>query len=144
MAFHRIVQSEPITLSDGKVIPAGAHVCIAAYDTSRDAANIPQQEFDGFRYYKQRQQHGEAQKHQFASTDKNHLHFGAGHNACPGRWFAAHQLKMIVGELLLNYDMKFLEGQSRPENINADEFIFADPKTRILMKRKPDEDGNLA
>lgn len=137
MSFHRIVQNDPITLSDGKVIPAHAHICTAAYETSKDAANIPQPEFDGFRYFKLRQQQGDAQKHQFASTDKIHLHFGAGHNACPGRWFAAHELKMIVGDLLLNYDMKFLEGQTRPKNLSADEFIFADPKTRILMKLKP-------
>lgn len=144
VAFHRIVQKEPITLSDGKVIPAGTHICVAAYETSKDTANIPQQEFDGFRYYNQRQKLGEAQKHQFASTDKTHLHFGAGHNACPGRWFAANELKMIVGELLLNYDMKFLEGQSRPKNINADEFIFADPKTKILVKQRPHLDLKLA
>lgn len=137
VAFHRIVQKDPITLSDGKIIPAGTHICIASYETSKDPANIPQQEFEGFRYYKQRQKPEEAQKHQFASTDKTHLHFGAGHNACPGRWFAANQLKMILGELLLNYDMKFLDGQSRPENLNADEFIFADPKTKILLKRRP-------
>lgn len=137
VAFHRIVQKDPIILSDGKIIPAGTHICIASYETSRDPANFPQQEFEGFRYYKQRQKPEEAQKHQFASTDKTHLHFGAGHNACPGRWFAANQVKMILGELLLNYDMKFLDGQSRPENLNVDEWIFVDPKTKILLKRRP-------
>jgi len=145
VAFHRIVQKDPITLSDGKVLPPGAQLCIASYETSKDTANIPQQDFDGFRYYRQRQQsEREAQKHQFASTDKNHLHFGAGHNACPGRWFAANQLKMIIGELLLNYDMKFLEGHGRPENVNADEFILTDPETTLLLKRKPGLDLKAA
>ena len=136
MSFHRIVQQQSITLSDGKVIPAGTQICTPSYAVSRDPNIIPQQDFDGFRYYKLRQQPGESQRHQFSSIDKNHLHFGAGFNACPGRWLAGNQLKMMVGELLLNYDIKFLDGQSRPANTNVDEFIFPNPDTQVMMKKR--------
>ena len=54
VSFHRIVQQEPSTLLDGKVIPAGAQICTTSYAVSRDPNIIPQQEFDGFRYYKMR------------------------------------------------------------------------------------------
>lgn len=130
------MQQEPITLSDGKVIPAGTQICTTSYAVSKDPKIIPQQDFDGFRYYKLRQQPGESQRYQFSSTDKSHLHFGAGFNACPGRWLAGNQLKMIVGELLLNDDIKFLDGQGRPANSNVDEFIFTDPKTQVMTKKR--------
>ena len=73
---------------------------------------------------------------QYAMTDKNHLHFGHGRFACPGRFFAANELKMILGELLLNYDFKYPKGQTRPVNINADEFLYPDPHARLLMRRR--------
>ena len=130
------MQQQTITLSDGKTIPAGTQICTTSYAVSNDTNIIPQQDFDGFRYYKLRQQLGESQGHQYSSIDRTHLHFGAGFNACPGRWLAGHQLKMMVGELLLNYDIKFLDGQNRPGNTNVDEFIFTDPDTPLMMKKR--------
>ena len=130
------MQQEPITLSDGKVIPVGTQICTTSYAVSRDPNIIPQQEFDGFRYYKLRQQPGESQRYQYSSPDKSHLHFGAGFNACPGRWLAERQLKMMVGELLLKYDIKFLDGQGRPANTNVDEYILTDPNIQVMMKKR--------
>ena len=136
MSFHRIIQQDPITLSDDKVIPAHSHICAASYETSRDPDNILAQNFDGFRYYKLRQQPGESQKYQFSSIDRTHLHFGAGFNACPGRWLASNLLKMIIGLLLLRYEFKFCDGQGRPEKKDVDEFIFTDPKARVMKKTR--------
>ena len=123
-------------LSDGKVIPAGTQICTTSYAVSRDPQFVPHQDFDGFRYYKLRQQPGESQQYHFSTTDKNHLHFGAGFNVCPGRWLAGNQLKMMVGELLLKYDFKFLDGQCRPANTNVDEFIFTESDTQVMKKKR--------
>ncbi|KAF4628186.1 hypothetical protein G7Y89_g9967 [Cudoniella acicularis] len=135
LGFHRIVQNEAITLSDGKVLTPGTHVCLASYEISRDPGVIPNQNFDGLRYYELRKNPDEDKKLQYAMTDKNHLHFGHGRFACPGRFFAANELKMVLGELLLHYDFKYPEGHTRPANINADEFLYPDPSTKLLMKR---------
>ena len=43
---------------------------------------------------------------------------------------------MMVGELLLNYDIKFVGGQGRPANTNVDEFIFTDPDTHVMKKER--------
>ena len=135
--FHRIVQ-KPLTLSDGLHLPAGTHICAASYSIAQDPNNIPNsQNFDGFRYYNLRKQPNEDNKHQFATTDKNHLHFGRGKYACPGRFFASAELKMIIAHLILRYDFKYPEGQGRPANLNADEFLYPDPAARLLIKQRP-------
>ncbi|RDA90836.1 hypothetical protein CP533_1558 [Ophiocordyceps camponoti-saundersi (nom. inval.)] len=40
------------------------------------------------------------------STSDRHFAFGHGRHACPGRFFAAHELKLIMAHLLLNYDFR--------------------------------------
>ncbi|KAF2128092.1 putative cytochrome P450, partial [Dothidotthia symphoricarpi CBS 119687] len=135
LGFHRIVQN-PITLSDGTRLPTGTHICLASEATSKDARLIPHADkFDGFRYYKMGQNSEEAHKHQFATTDKNHLHFGHGKYACPGRFLAANELKIVLASLITRYDMKYPEGQARPANLNADEFLYSDPATKVLLRR---------
>ena len=135
--FHRIVQ-KPLTLSDGLHLPAGTHICAASYSISQDPENIPNaQNFDGFRYSNLRKQPDQDSKHQFAMTDRNHLHFGRGKYACPGRFFASAELKMIIAHLILRYDFKYPEGKGRPANLNADEFLYPDPAARLLIKRRP-------
>ena len=135
--FHRILH-KPLTLSDGLYLPAGTHICTASYAISQDPENISNaQNFDGFRYYIQRKQPDEDNKHQFAMTDKNHLHFGRGKYACPGRFFASAELKMIIAHLILQYDFKYPDGKGSPANLNADEFLYPDPDARLLIKRRP-------
>ncbi|KAH8703476.1 putative cytochrome P450 [Talaromyces proteolyticus] len=139
LGFHRLVQNQPITLSDGKVLPPGTHVCTASYEISRDEDILPNQEYDGLRYYKLRDDPANDKRLAFAQTDKAHMHFGHGRHACPGRFFASNEMKMILTELLLRYDFKFVDGQGRPTNINADEFLYADPSTKLLVKKRVEE-----
>ena len=136
--FRQIVQT-PLTLSDGLHLPAGTHICVARYNISKDSANIPNaDEFQGFRYYEKRKELHEGHKHQFAVTDKDHLHFGHGKLACPGRFFASTELKIVVAHLIMGYDFKYPEGKGRPENLNVDEFLYPDPTARLLIRRRPD------
>lgn len=98
--------------------------------------------FDGLRFYKLRQ---EAEKdgsvaakvrHQFVATSKTQVQFGLGRHACPGRWFAGHVIKMVVASVLLDYDLKFRDGEGRPGTFLFQTTNMPHPKTRILVKRK--------
>ncbi|PFH59822.1 hypothetical protein XA68_11840 [Ophiocordyceps unilateralis] len=40
------------------------------------------------------------------STSDRHLAFGHGRHACPGRFFVAHELKLIIAHLVRNYDFQ--------------------------------------
>jgi cytochrome P450 len=52
---------------------------------------------------------------QMVSTTTDHIIFGHGRHACPGRFFAAIQLKTMLAHILINYDVKAeVEGVGLP------------------------------
>ena len=130
---------EPLTLSDGTYLPKGTFVAMAAASILLDPDVVPNPEkFDAFRNYRERLKPGESTRHQYAMVDKDHLHFGHGRHACPGRALAVNELKLILGSFLLNYDLKYPEGKGRPANQTVDEIVFADPKATLLLRKRSD------
>ncbi|KAI1742420.1 cytochrome P450 [Xylaria scruposa] len=142
IAFNRVARKE-LKLSDNVTIPAGTHFCMASDAILHDPEILPTGEsddpnvFDPFRWVRLRDENPEnPHRYQFATTDSNSLHFGHGKFACPGRFFASQQIKLILGHLLLRYDFKFPEGKGRPLNMGSDENVFPDPAARVLIRRK--------
>ncbi|KAL8761588.1 MAG: hypothetical protein Q9184_002296 [Pyrenodesmia sp. 2 TL-2023] len=118
-------------------LPRGTRFSMSCAEILHDPSVTPNpQVFDGFRYYKERQRPGESTRHQFATTDVNNLHFGHGKYSCPGRFFAANEIKMILAHMLLMYEFKFPSGQGRPKNMTAHEYIFPDPEGLIMCKER--------
>ncbi|KAH7304696.1 putative cytochrome P450 [Stachybotrys elegans] len=149
LAFNRIVMDKPLQLKDGPTLPAGTHFAMASDAVLHDAAYLPgatqganTAEFDPFRYSKLREEavakgNSEAgNRYQFATTDNSSLHFGHGKYSCPGRFFAANEIKLILARLLLDYEFKYPEGQGRPVNLSADENLYPDPNARVMMRRR--------
>lgn len=144
LAFNRIV-SKDLTLSDGTALPKGTHFGMPAAAILQDTENEPNaDQFDGFRYYKKRMNPAEANKHQFAMTDNNSLHFGHGKYSCPGRFFASNEIKIIMAHLLIEYEFQYPEGATRPRNLTADENLYPDPSARLLMRRRVAEPNTHA
>ncbi|KAI0194619.1 cytochrome P450 [Astrocystis sublimbata] len=54
-------------------------------------------------------------KYQFTSIGNANQNFGLGKHACPGRFFAAQEIKIILAHLLLNYEIKLRDGEDRPK-----------------------------
>lgn len=73
---------------------------------------------------------------QFATTSENSLHFGHGKLACPGRFFASNEIKIVLSEMLLRFDFKFPEGQGQPLNLSMDENIYPEPSARVLARAR--------
>lgn len=110
-SFQRKVL-QPFTLSTGQVIPAGVIIEVPAGVVNADPEVFPNPaEFDPLRFYKLRQQAKEAgsaeggASNQFVSVSQKGLTFGYGRHACPGRFFAANEIKMIVANTILRYDV---------------------------------------
>ncbi|KAI0395382.1 cytochrome P450 [Xylariaceae sp. FL0594] len=138
LSFNRRVM-QPLHLSDGVTIPAKTFITMATNSIARDPQNYSDPDtFDGFRFYKRRQQSAQdATRHQFVSTGPDSLPFGHGKFACPGRFFAAAQIKVVLANILLGYDVSFPDGQTaRPENIFSGEGIGPDRTQRIVFKRR--------
>ncbi len=104
--------------------------------------------FDGFRFHRMRTAPGgSAQSHQFVTTGLESMTFGHGKFACPGRFFASNESKIILALLLLQYEVRFEDGQkggpsakgaelSRPKNMIFADACFPDPDVKVLFKRR--------
>ncbi|CAG8490690.1 5100_t:CDS:10 [Diversispora eburnea] len=55
--------------------------------------------------------HGLENNFPASKTDKDYFVFGAGKHACPGRFFAVHEIKIALHKLILNYHIKTPSGK---------------------------------
>ncbi|KAI0009521.1 P450 monooxygenase No.2 [Xylariaceae sp. FL0662B] len=148
MTFDRVLR-EPLTLSDGTRFPTGTHLAMPTDAILRDPEFLPAggadpDVFDPFRYSRAREKPENAQRYQLATTEVTSLPFGHGKHACPGRFFAASEAKLILCHLLLRYDFRYPEGQSRPRNLLFSENLIPDPSARVLIHKRETADRDLA
>ncbi|KAI0108677.1 cytochrome P450 [Nemania sp. FL0031] len=122
---------KPIDLSDGTHLPPGTSILTPLAGISHDERYFPSAEvFDGLRFWKLQQQRKSpsptrssspsaaapsSTRHQFTSIGDADQNFGLGKHACPGRFFAAQEIKVILSYLLLNYEIKLRDGEARPQ-----------------------------
>ena len=57
--------------------------------------------------------------------------FGYGKYACPGRFYASNEMKLVLANLLLLYDFKLPDGAERPLNISVDSDMIPDLRVTI-------------
>lgn len=127
-----------VKLSIGPELPANTMIAVSAWESNNGPAIVDADKFDGFRFEKMRQQPGNESKFQLAGTGKYATGFGFGGHACPGRFFAINEMKIIFAYLLLNYDIKVKD--HRPKNLQKPTgTIYPDPTAEILFRsRTPD------
>ncbi|KAG6825307.1 hypothetical protein H0H92_004102, partial [Tricholoma furcatifolium] len=99
---------QPFTFSDGTAIPAGTHMSVAAHaaHTSPSSYSDPDT-FLPFRFVEKREHTN--RKLDFVSTHTDALAFGHGLHACPGRFFAANELKLMLAHVVMTYDVRMEE-----------------------------------
>jgi cytochrome P450 len=126
-----------LTLPDGSVIPKGATCGVPTARQWDPAVYENPEKFDGHRFYDMRQKAGNESKFQFVSTGDDYIPFGHGKHACPGRFFASNEIKIIISQLLMKYDIKFADGlttRPKPKQIGSD--LMTDPDMKILFKAR--------
>lgn len=126
----------PYTFSDGLRLPANTLLSFPNYELNHDADVYAEPEkFDGLRFFWMREA-GDPSKFHFATVSEESINFGAGFHACPARFFVAHEIKIILVELLLRYDLKFAVGDTRPPDMHHDFSIVPNPMAEILIREK--------
>lgn len=141
VGFDRKVMS-PIKLSDGRtVLPPGASIAIPGGPMSRDSMFYKNpQRFDGLRFYRPEDDGGGRSTNaqtDYTGIEPGNLSWGNGRFTCPGRWYAAAMIKMIVANLLLNYEVSFPPGQTeRPANTKYDTEIHPDFGQKIVFRKR--------
>ncbi|KAF2094280.1 cytochrome P450 [Rhizodiscina lignyota] len=133
---------KPFTLSDGTYLPAGANVTSNSHMISHDSDFVGDNpwEFDALRYYKKSlASDGPAKeaagKHQFVSLSMGSQMFGYGRHACPGRFFAGNEIKLILVKILMSYDIKLENTTERYKNFSWEGSNMPDVSKNILIKR---------
>lgn len=130
---RRVVAKDGVTTPEGLHIPRGNQVCVPGYAMHHDPEvyEAPD-EFRPFRFSDMRKVAGgdgaaaedkeaaqasylSRARKQWATTTNDFLGFGHGRGACPGRFFAAAELKLMLAHLVLNYDFEMME--KRPRNM---------------------------
>ncbi|KAJ5670050.1 uncharacterized protein N7477_005413 [Penicillium maclennaniae] len=138
-SLNRLATND-IALSDGTVIPTGATIVVSAH-VNEDESTYPHAHiYDGYRFYKKRQEPGNEHRFQLVTTTRESFGFGHGLHACPGRFFAANESKILLMHLLLKYDWKFKEDHGKPKNFENGTESIPDPTVELFRSRKPEVD----
>ncbi|GLB41513.1 putative cytochrome p450 [Lyophyllum shimeji] len=133
------VARQPFTFSDGTYIPKGTVIAVASQATHLDNANYPDPNvFDPLRFVDKTKKENAGRKVDMVSTHSDFVAFGHGRHACPGRFFAANELKIMLAHVVMNYDVK-LEGRGgRPENMWFVTSCIPNPKAEVLFRKRVD------
>lgn len=100
------VPTKPVTLPDGTVVYPGQNV-VVDIGSMRDPELYDSPEtFDGYRFLRMRDQPGKETQAHLVSTSPSHMGFGHGLHACPGRFFAANEAKVILAKLIMEFDWR--------------------------------------
>ncbi|KAI9441477.1 cytochrome P450 [Lactarius indigo] len=128
----------PFTFSNGVTVPAGTHVAAPTGAINRDGEIYPNpEEFDGFRFVKSREQDGDAVAgHQELHKFANHIVFGYGRHACPGRFFAINEVKALLAHVVVTYDIKFEDGKQAPRSLHIGSMRVPGKANAMFRKRQ--------
>lgn len=130
--MHRIT-TDSIKLSDGTTIPKGAFTMVGL-EKMQDSTLFPDpNDYRPRRFLEMRQQPGQENKWQFVTTSPEHLAFGHGKHACPGRFFAANEIKIILIHLVTKYEWKLTAEGLKDDNFKGAD-VSTDPTAKALIK----------
>lgn len=147
--MNRLVKKD-IQLSNGTTLKEGTRMIVAS-DFHNPVTYPDPAHFDHARFLKLREQSQQTDGNekqdepkkaagwQFVTTSKEHMAFGHGQHACPGRFFASNEIKMALCYLLLKYDWKFAEGEGRSENFGFEDTRTAKAEAKVMARRREAE-----
>ncbi|KAF5675769.1 putative cytochrome P450 monooxygenase (lovA) [Fusarium heterosporum] len=140
LGMFRRQATADVTLPNGDIIKKGEKImCDTTHMWNPDYYEEATK-FDPYRYVRMREASGQDQHPHphLVSTSFDHLGFGHGKHACPGRFFAANKLKIALCHMLLKYDWKFEDG-IRPKSTGFGMVFLMDPQAKLLIKRRTAE-----
>ncbi|KAI8213654.1 hypothetical protein K4K52_004029 [Colletotrichum sp. SAR 10_76] len=135
--FLNRIAVEDFRLANGMLIPQGTLLGVGPTHMWDNSFYEDGEKFDGLRFHRMRQNPELKQQSYLVSTSPNQLGFGHGSHACPGRFFAANEVKIILCHFLLKYEWRFpVEG---PHVVNLGVLNAASPWTKIQIRRRKEE-----
>lgn len=106
--------TEDLSLSGGMTVPKGTVLGVSTDNMWDESVYPDARTFKPDRFLKMRRTiPGQENSSQFSSPSINHMGFGYGVHACPGRVFATTLVKIVLCQLLLTYEWR-LAGSEQP------------------------------
>ncbi|KAF9879088.1 cytochrome p450 monooxygenase [Colletotrichum karsti] len=126
-----------VTLPGGLVLEKGDR-CMADLGSMVDPRIYEDPDvFDGYRFLRMREDAGLESKAHLVSTSSIHLGFGHGRHACPGRFFASNEVKLLLCHLLYKYDWQF-DGVYEHEAVEFGLGLSSGDGVKVLCRRRED------
>ncbi|RHZ62804.1 putative cytochrome P450 monooxygenase [Aspergillus thermomutatus] len=138
IASMRRVAQDDIKLSDGTLIPKGSDILVSSHKMWDPAVYPNPETFDPYRFLRLRETPGHETSAQLVSPSPEHLGFGYGKHACPGRFFAANEVKIALCHILLKYDFKLADG-CKPTVRKNGIALNSDPLAKLIVRRRQEE-----
>ncbi|KAF8989851.1 cytochrome P450 [Cyathus striatus] len=125
------------SFQDGTFIPENTMVCAASDAIHTDSEIYPNAgEFDGFRFSKMNEAIG-SRKFEIVSAGRNDfLLFGSGKHGCPGRFFSAAEMKLLLSLIVINYDVKFENKGVRPKDMFFGPYRQPNSEAEVMLKKR--------
>ncbi|KAI1758310.1 cytochrome P450 monooxygenase [Xylaria castorea] len=133
-AMRRAVEADTV-LPDGTVVKKGSRIHIDTHRMVDPEVYENPEVWKANRFQELRSQPGKEHMAQLVTTSVDHFAFGHGAHACPGRFFAANEIKISLCHLLMKYDWELA-----PEtDTNATRLGFsqrANVATKVLCRKR--------
>jgi cytochrome P450 len=133
---------QKIVFKDGSTIPKGAATWLSMESLTDPKVYPNPHEFNPYRFLQIGGKTDSTDTAKFVTVDPHYLGFGYGRHACPGRYLASNEIKILMCHLLIMYDWKFSGRAEKPKVETRFIRNQKDPRVRILC-RKRNEQGML-
>ncbi|KAF9038680.1 cytochrome P450 [Panaeolus papilionaceus] len=134
------VAMEDYTFSNGTTVPKGTTVAIPVMPSHLNNAVYKDAHiFDPLRFIKLKAEEDDphkAKKYDMITTSTDFLTFGHGRHACPGRFFAAAELKLMLAYFVLHYDIKLEKEGVRPKDFCIYTARMVRPTAKALFRKR--------
>lgn len=126
---------QDIAFTDGTEIPKGSVLGIPIFNMRNPDIYPNPHTYDGHRFFNMRKEPGQEGVSQLVATSPIHLGFGHGIHACPGRFLAAAQVKIILSHMVMKYDIK-LSTDSTTEFDSFGIELISDGEAMLTVRRR--------
>ncbi|KAM3432747.1 hypothetical protein MY4824_006382 [Beauveria thailandica] len=136
VSMTRLVK-ESFVLSDGTPLKKGHKIAVTSTNMRDKADYANPDEWDPFRFIKMRDDPVKQNAAHLVSMSVDHNAFGLGQHACPGRFFAANEIKVALVSILLfiKYDFEFPADVS-PQIYENGLALVSDPLAKLRFRRR--------
>ncbi|KAH9908976.1 cytochrome P450 [Xylariomycetidae sp. FL2044] len=132
--MRRCVEDD-FRLSTGATLRKGTQIIVDAHRMRDPEVYEDPEVWDGSRFLKLRSHAGKERTAQLVTTSPDHFAFGHGEHACPGRFFAASEVKVALCHMLVKYEWKLAPGTDTAPVYHGNG-AAANPAVRVLVRKR--------